>query len=86
MLSNSHINNLLKKTLLDLNIDPISVHGLRHTHASFLLYKKISINYVSERLGHGDIETTMSYYAHVIKELRERDEKNTVLTFESMIV
>lgn len=84
IISNNAVNKLLGKVLEELNIDEISVNSLRHTHASVLLYQKVSIYYVSERLGHGDIETTMSYYAHVIKELRERDEKSTVKIFESM--
>lgn len=86
VISNGYANKILVKLLNELNIDPISIHGLRHTHASVLLYQKVSIYYVSERLGHGDIETTMSYYAHVIKELRKRDEKSTTRTFENMIV
>ncbi|MEC1714993.1 tyrosine-type recombinase/integrase [Schinkia azotoformans] len=86
VISNGYANKLLEKVLKELNIDPISVHGLRHTHASVLLYKKVSIYYVSERLGHSDIDTTMSYYSHVIKELRERDEKSTIETFENMAV
>ncbi|WP_437829032.1 tyrosine-type recombinase/integrase [Niallia taxi] len=85
VMSNNNTNKLLKGTLKDLGIDLISVHGLRHTHASVLLYKNISIYYVSERLGHSDIDTTMQYYAHVIKELRTRDEKSTVDTFTNMI-
>ncbi|MFJ8101105.1 MULTISPECIES: tyrosine-type recombinase/integrase [unclassified Lysinibacillus] len=48
----------MKKILVDLGIEPITIHGLRHTHACVLLYKKISIYYVCERLGHKDIETT----------------------------
>ena len=72
--------------LKSLDIELISVHGLRHTHASILLYRKVSIYYVSERLGHKDIDTTLKYYAHIIKELRVRDEKSTIATFEKMIV
>lgn len=62
------------------------MHGLRHTHASVLLYKKVSIYYVSERLGHSDIETTLKEYTHVIKELRVEDERGTMKTFEEMVV
>lgn len=51
--------------LASLKIEPISVHGLRLTHASILFYKDVSIYYVSERLGHSEIETTMSYYQRV---------------------
>ncbi|PJZ01323.1 site-specific integrase [Bacillus vallismortis] len=84
VLTNEFANKILKKTLADLNIESISVHGLRHTHASILLYKKISIYYVSERLGHAKIDTTLNYYSHVIKELREEDTRNTLDLFEKM--
>ncbi|MBD8069929.1 tyrosine-type recombinase/integrase [Bacillus sp. PS06] len=86
VISNTNANNLLKKLLLELNIEPITVHGLRHTHASVLLYKKLSIHYVSERLGHSDIETTLKEYTHVITELRLQEEQDTVQIFESMAV
>ncbi|WP_164669986.1 tyrosine-type recombinase/integrase [Virgibacillus doumboii] len=86
VISNTVANKLLRKLLNDLEINPVTIHGLRHTHASVLLYKKVSIHYVSERLGHSDIETTLKEYTHVIKELREEDEMGTVNTFEKMIV
>ncbi|WP_328056376.1 tyrosine-type recombinase/integrase [Bacillus nakamurai] len=82
--SNEFVNKILKKTLTDLKIESISIHGLRHTHASVLLYKKISIYYVSEHLGHAKIDTTLNYYSHVIKELREEDTRNTLDLFEKM--
>ena len=81
VISNTNANKLLKKLLLKLNIELITVHGLRHTHASILLYKKASIHYVSERLGHSDIETTLKEYTHVLKELRLQDEQVTVETW-----
>jgi len=84
VLTNESVNKLLKNTLKELNIDPISIHGLRHTHASILLYRRVSIYYVSERLGHKDIDTTHKYYSHVIKELREEDAKSTIGTFAKM--
>ncbi|ALC80419.1 site-specific integrase [Bacillus gobiensis] len=86
VISNTNANKLLRKLLLELEIESITVHGLRHTHASVLLYKKISVYYVSERLGHKDIETTHRDYSHVIKELREEDEEGTIKTFETMVV
>lgn len=86
VISNNNANKLLKKLLIDLAIQPITVHGLRHTHASVLLYQKASIHYVSERLGHSDIETTLKEYTHVLKELRLQDEQLTINTFERMLV
>lgn len=87
VISNTNANKLLRKVLNDLGISTkITVHGLRHTHASVLLYKRISIYYISERLGHSDIQTTLKDYSHVIKELREEDELNTIQTFEDLHV
>lgn len=76
--SNTGVNKALKKLLNELGIDEISIHGLRHTHASILFYKGISVQYISERLGHADVDTTIRIYTHLIKELREEDEKNTM--------
>ncbi|WP_075981315.1 tyrosine-type recombinase/integrase [Bacillus massilinigeriensis] len=84
VISNTNANKLLQKTLKELGISPITMHGLRHTHASVLLYRKIDVNYVSERLGHSNIETTYKYYSHVLKEMREQEEKQTIDTFENM--
>jgi integrase len=85
VLSNGAANKTLEAILKRLNIEPISVHGLRHTHASILLYKKVSVYYVSERLGHSDIATTQEHYAHIIKELRVQDENSTIKIFGDMV-
>ncbi|MBB6452022.1 integrase [Salirhabdus euzebyi] len=86
VISNGNANKVLERILKELKIEPITVHGLRHTHASVSLYEQVSIYYVAERLGHADTETTNKHYAHIIKELRERDEEKTVSIFQNMIV
>ncbi|MEE8830343.1 MAG: tyrosine-type recombinase/integrase [Leuconostoc gelidum] len=48
----------------------MTFHELRHTHASFLLSKDIAIQYVSERLGHADVNITLSVYAHLLDKKR----------------
>ena len=40
---NSTVNDILVRYCKKLNIPVISVHGLRHTHASILLYAGVSI-------------------------------------------
>ena len=67
------INRYLEKLCHKLSISLISFHGLRHTHASILLFKGVNILSVSKRLGHKDITTTQSVYLHVIKEMEERE-------------
>lgn len=82
--SNTGVNKALKKLLETLKIDSISIHGLRHTHASILLYEGISIQYISERLGHADVDTTIRIYAHMIKELKQKDEQKTAELFAAI--
>lgn len=69
------INRYLDKICNKLDIRLISFHGLRHTHASILLFKDVNILSVSKRLGHKDVTTTQSVYLHVIKEMEERETK-----------
>jgi integrase len=44
----------------------VSMHSLRHAHASSLLSKGVPISVVSERLGHGDQNITLSIYSHAL--------------------
>lgn len=44
----------------------ISLHDLRHTHATLLLKAGVPVKVVSERLGHANVAFTMSVYQHVL--------------------
>jgi len=44
----------------------VTFHELRHTHASLLLKHGVSIQYVSQRLGHENIAITYRFYAHFL--------------------
>ena len=44
----------------------LSLHGLRHTHASLLLKAGVPLKVVSERLGHSTPAFTMATYQHVL--------------------
>lgn len=61
-----------KKRTFVLQIRRIRVHDLRHSHASLLIEMGISILYVSERLGHEDIQTTLETYAHLYPHKNEQ--------------
>lgn len=54
----------LKRACRALKIE-ISHHGLRHSHATFLVQNGISINVIQYRLGHSDIKTTLKTYTHI---------------------
>lgn len=70
---NSTINNRLKRLCLEANIPVITVHSLRHTHASLLLFAGVSIASVARRLGHSSMTTTQETYLHIIQELENQD-------------
>lgn len=65
-------NEKLQETLKKLGINKITLHDLRHTHASLLFASGRSVKYVQQRLGHSKAETTMNIYVHVTQ--KEKDE------------
>lgn len=70
---NSTINQKLSRLCKQCEIPKISIHGLRHTHASLLLFTGVSIASVAMRLGHSSINTTQKTYLHIIQELENKD-------------
>lgn len=70
---NSTVNDILERHCLKAKIPVISVHGLRHTHASILLFAGVSIGSVARRLGHASMTTTQKTYLHIIHELENQD-------------
>jgi len=70
---NSTINGILERHCKKLNIPILSIHGLRHTHASILLFAGVSIASVARRLGHASMTTTQKTYLHIINELENKD-------------
>lgn len=70
---NSTVNDILFRYCKRANVPVISIHGLRHTHASILLFAGVSIASVARRLGHSSMNTTQKTYLHIIQELENRD-------------
>ena len=57
----------INKEQHEIAVRNITIHGLRHTHATFLLAEGADAKYVSERLGHKKITTTLDTYTHLLK-------------------
>lgn len=70
---NSTVNDVLTRHCKACDIPVISIHGLRHTHASLLLFAGVSIASVARRLGHASMTTTQKTYLHIIQELENKD-------------
>ncbi|WP_155286677.1 tyrosine-type recombinase/integrase [Lacticaseibacillus zhaodongensis] len=80
----AEINKTLTGILKLLGLPRITFHGLRHTHASVLLYQGVSVLSVSKRLGHANITTTQSTYLHVIKELEQLDNDKIISVLNNL--
>jgi integrase len=46
------------------------MHDLRHSAATLLLSRSVPVKVVSEMLGHADVSTTLSIYAHVLPDMQ----------------
>lgn len=77
-MSHPTVRRRLDSILDELNLTPITTHGLRHSHASYLLYRGVSINYVSARLGHANVSITQRVYAHMLQEEKQREQEHVV--------
>ena len=85
VITNAAVNKAFKKILKQLGIKQITMHGLRHTHGSMLLADGASVAYVSERLGHADIQTTNNIYSHVLKKLRAKEDRRAIHLFDDAL-
>ncbi len=50
-------------------------HTLRHTHCSMLAAKGMSLESISDRLGHSDSKVTKEIYLHKLEELKEKENR-----------
>ena len=64
-------NDKLSKICKKHKFKEIKIHGFRHTHCSLLFESGFTIQEVQDRLGHSDLKTTMSIYAHVTDKQKE---------------
>ncbi|RRG18223.1 site-specific integrase [Weissella viridescens] len=76
--SNDQAIKHLRQRLASIGIDnkTITLHGLRHTHVSWLLSNDVDIHYISRRVGHKNSIVTQTVYAHLLTEhVHRQDEK-----------
>jgi integrase len=59
------------RAVVRLGLPIISLHDLRHTHATLLLRAGVPVKVVSERLGHASPAFTLTVYQHVIPGMQE---------------
>jgi integrase len=62
----------------------ITFHGLRHTHASYLISNGANISYVSKRLGHKNIAVTMEVYSHLLQDAQQSEDKKAMQLLDNI--
>lgn len=78
------INKTLRRACKRAGVKEVTSHALRHTHASILILKGVSIAYISKRLGHKNISITSDTYSHVLDELEAKNESETMDIFSTI--
>ncbi|KEZ84882.1 integrase [Clostridium sulfidigenes] len=58
-----------------MQLKQISFHGLRHTHATLLIFNGENVKVVSDRLGHRDISITLNTYTHIMDDMKNNTAK-----------
>lgn len=61
-----YVSKLFIKTQRGVGLPRLTLHELRHTHATLLLRDGVPVHIVSKRLGHKDPSVTLNVYADVI--------------------
>jgi integrase len=73
--------NALQRECRRLGLPMMTMHDLRHLHASLLLEAGLPVPQVSKRLGHATPAITMSIYAHV---MRQDDDAATIAISQAL--
>jgi integrase len=61
-----YVSKLFLRVQAGLELPRLTMHELRHTHATLLLRDRVPVHIVSKRLGHKDPSVTLNVYADVI--------------------
>jgi integrase len=60
------LSSAISEVLTEAGYPSLSLHDLRHMHATALLRAKLSPRAVQRRMGHSDISVTLGVYGHVL--------------------
>lgn len=60
------INHALRRDMLRAGLEPINLHGLRHTMATMAVAQGVHLRILQELLGHANISITADTYSHIL--------------------
>ena len=80
------LNRAVKRIASRTNIDkPLRTYILRHTHISLLAEAEVDLNYIMNRVGHKNSDTTTKIYLHVTGGMRENASKKMHAKFTALL-
>ena len=65
-LPTSSADHIFAKAIKEADVKKIRIHDLRHSCASLLISRGVSVVAVSKQLGHSNVEQTLNTYAHIM--------------------
>jgi integrase len=65
------VSKMFEKLVAAAGLPKLSLHGLRHTHATAGLRAGIPARVMQERLGHSNVAITLDIYSHVAAEMHD---------------
>ena len=65
------VSNTFRAIVVEEELPHLTLHGLRHAHATLMLLAGVHPKIVSERLGHASVSITLDIYSHVIEGMQE---------------
>lgn len=76
----------LRAILLRCDIDrpELRFHDLRHSHVAYLLANGVTLPYISKRLGHLSLDTTIRTYTHLLSRMENSEAEKTVKILENV--
>jgi integrase len=72
-----YVSKAFERITADAGMPHLTLHGLRHEHASLMLEAGVPLLAVSKRLGHKDVRTTANIYSHLFPQA-DRDAATAV--------
>ena len=65
------VSNEFHRIVKENKLPHLTLHGLRHAHATLMLSAGVHPKVVSERLGHSNVSITLDVYSHLLPGLQE---------------
>ena len=69
----SRCNAAMKKIAKDIGLSHVSTYTARHSYATVLMKSGVDLSFISESLGHSNIQVTEAYLGYYDKEERIRN-------------